>query len=469
MADIASTSTTQAAAAPNLSTEQELNEFREIVWGSNIRLDVFQRWSQGFEFSEFEPSALVQRQGGPCAVIAPVQAFLLKTILSETSSQDFSSLTPDQCKTLLIHAICAILTKCKHDKFRIVTLPEEDSVPSSSVTSASPVQESNTSQVPAESAASTEPSKALPCQSAIEWVPDEFHERLSVNTFDSIEEVEQFYTNNYHILTGNYGVLKFMYTVLLTKKVQNIIAELLDSSEPLIHDTYGCGSQGLINLMLTGEAVPHVWDHDKDVGGLKLRGISQQADVGFLTLMEQLRYCTVGSFYKNPKNSVWVMASETHLTVLFSNEKDLVSKETPSEIARRVFKSYDPDGNNFIPNPVLQDVLSALELVSEPEYVDIMSKKLDPEGLGIILLNAFMDEFFPEEKRSTPDTFDLLHYNGIPRSNVEDKVIYHHGSAILLESDLRSVSISNPMLTCLQTKWPNIEVNWDDSRMPSLN
>lgn len=52
------------------------------------------------------------------------------------------------------------------------------------------------------------------------------------------------------------------------QKVQNIIAELLDSSEPLIHDTYGCGSQGLINLMITGQAVPHVWDHDKDVGGL---------------------------------------------------------------------------------------------------------------------------------------------------------------------------------------------------------
>lgn len=30
--------------------------------------------------------------------------------------------------------------------------------------------------------------------------------------------------------------------------------------------------------------------------------------------MEQLRYCTVGSFYKNPKNAVWVMGSETHLT-----------------------------------------------------------------------------------------------------------------------------------------------------------
>lgn len=35
----------------------------------------------GFEFSEVEPSALVQKQGGPCAVIAPVQAYLLKILL----------------------------------------------------------------------------------------------------------------------------------------------------------------------------------------------------------------------------------------------------------------------------------------------------------------------------------------------------------------------------------------------------
>lgn len=51
-----------------------------------------------------------------------------------------------------------------------------------------------------------------------------------------------------------------------------------------------------------------------------------------------------------------------------------------------------------------------------------MRKRLDPENLGIILLNAFMDEFFPEEKRSMPDTFDLLHYNGIPGSNYGNQV-----------------------------------------------
>lgn len=68
-------------------------------------------------------------------------------------------LTAEQCKLLLIQAICSILKKCKDDKFRIVTLPDEDSVPSSAVASAPvPVPESESSQVPAESSTSTEPS-----------------------------------------------------------------------------------------------------------------------------------------------------------------------------------------------------------------------------------------------------------------------------------------------------------------------
>lgn len=49
---------------------------------------------------------------------------------------------------------------------------------------------------------------------------------------------------------------------------------------------------------------------------IELRGIVEQSEIGFITLMEQMRYCTVGSFYKNPRNPVWVMGSETHLTGL---------------------------------------------------------------------------------------------------------------------------------------------------------
>ena len=37
----------------------------------------------GFVFSPDEPSALVQYEGGPCSVIAPVQAHIFKNIFKE--------------------------------------------------------------------------------------------------------------------------------------------------------------------------------------------------------------------------------------------------------------------------------------------------------------------------------------------------------------------------------------------------
>ncbi|XP_059616859.1 ubiquitin carboxyl-terminal hydrolase MINDY-3 homolog [Phlebotomus argentipes] len=454
----------------DLSTKdrQELRNIRTLLWGSNdVEQTIFERWSQGFEFSELEPSALVQCQGGPCAVIAPVQAFLLKILLMDTPGYSFYDLTADKCRTVLIQAICNILMKCKETKYRIVTLRAAEEAPADEVDAAR-VNAADPDASPSSPPAGEVP-EAPEHQPAV-WDPDQFHERLTIQDMETIDEVEKFYTENPGLLAGQYGVLLFLYSVLATKGIENVVQELNDTSEPLIHGTYGYGSQGLINLMLTGRAVAHVWDNDEDVGGLKLRGINQQSDIGFITTMEQMRYCTVGSFYKNPKNPVWVMASETHLSVLFSTEKRLVSPETPSEIARRVFKSYDPEGNNFIPSVVLQDVLCTLDLVSDKEYVDIMRSKLDPENLGIILLNGFMDEFFPQEKRSMPDTFVLWHYNGIPGSNFGSKVKYNRGVAILLESDLKLMcNISNPMLMCLQTKWPNIEVNWQEMRTPSLN
>ncbi|CAD7000780.1 unnamed protein product [Ceratitis capitata] len=461
------------------SGAQELQEIRKLLWGPTIRVDVFRRWSQGFEFSDTEPSALVQKEGGPCAVIAPVQAYLLKILIMDTPGHFLKDLTQDKCRHMLIQALCTILSKCCTKRYRIVSLPMETCAEAKEVLNTlNDIPDVNIgSNASAETATKEADAPAdLPTTAgtvrvadAREVSSDAYHEGLQVLNFETIEEVEKYYTEHWQVLSGQYGVMLFLYTVLITKNIDNVISELSDTSEPLIHNTYGYGSQALINLMLTGRAVAHVWDNDQDVGGLKLRGINEQSDIGFITLMEQMRYCTVGSFYKNPKNPVWVMGSETHLTVLFSAEKRLVSPETPSELARRVFKSYDPEGNNFIPADVLQDVLAALDLVNEPEYVEIMQKRLDPEGLHIILLNAFMDEFFPQEQRSTPDTFDLMHYNGIPGSNEGNKVHYSKGSAILLESDLKSVCISNPMLTCLQTKWPNIEINWHDMRIPSLN
>lgn len=49
------------------------------------------------------------------------------------------------------------------------------------------------------------------------------------------------------------------------------------------------------------------------------------------------------------------------------------------------------------------------------------------------------------------------------------QVVYQEGNAVLLECDMKCVLESNPMLTCLQTKWPNVEVQWLSGVTPSLN
>lgn len=42
----------------------------------------------GLVFSDDEATALIQYEGGPCAVIAPVQAYLLKRILFSPTAKD---------------------------------------------------------------------------------------------------------------------------------------------------------------------------------------------------------------------------------------------------------------------------------------------------------------------------------------------------------------------------------------------
>lgn len=99
----------------------------------------------------------------------------------------------------------------------------------------------------------------------------------------------------------------------------------------------------------------------------ELRGIDKQNPVGFLALLEHLCYCEVGSFLKSPSHPIWVLGSETHLSVLFSTEPRLVSPETPADQAKRVFRKFDPEGNNFISANSLQDVLAELGLVTDAD------------------------------------------------------------------------------------------------------
>merc|ERR1712136_154756 len=178
--------------------------------------------------------------------------------------------------------------------------------------------------------------------------------------------------------------------------IENILNETDNPESSLIDPIHGHGSQNLINLFLCGQAVSNVFDGDKDLAGLSLRGINDVCTVGFLTLLEKMRYCTVGDYLKRPLYPLWVVGSETHLSLIFSYNTQLVKPIQPREKAEKVFKRFDPQDTGFISHSLLENIMSEVGLVSEPEYVKLMASSLDPEELGVILRSKFMEEFFPD-------------------------------------------------------------------------
>ena len=96
---------------------------------------------------------------------------------------------------------------------------------------------------------------------------------------------------------------------------------------------HGYASQELLNTMLVGRAASNVHDGDKDMGdGFILKGIPRQSDVGFLTFFEHFGYFTVGDNLKRPQVPVWIVCSESHYSVIFATNMDLVKgSKTPTK------------------------------------------------------------------------------------------------------------------------------------------
>ena len=139
---------------------------------------------------------------------------------------------------------------------------------------------------------------------------DTFHTFLTVETFTCVKMLGTYLEDNFSDIFGTkYDIVSFLYSVVLTKGPDNVAAERQDLEESLIGQyrlksvvstinkknfhcldpVHGHGSQSLINLMVTGVATQNVFDGDKDLCGLQLRGISAQSDVGFLSYLECLR------------------------------------------------------------------------------------------------------------------------------------------------------------------------------------
>uniref|UniRef100_A0A8C5EI15 Ubiquitin carboxyl-terminal hydrolase MINDY n=1 Tax=Gouania willdenowi TaxID=441366 RepID=A0A8C5EI15_GOUWI len=450
-------------------------ELLDLVWGrpsaGAVSASIFRRWTQGFVFSENEQTALEQFEGGPCAVIAPVQAFLLKNTLYNRESSNWRQMSEEEQKAALCSTLSEILeSACSSPStgFYLVTWAKGQSPNSSTLRNTETQPTSQTQDVP-------EPETAF---AAEDLGFEQYHSVLHKQAVASVSDLREEVLSLYHTWRGCCGVLLFLYSVILTKGIENIRNEIQDTMEPLIDPVHGHGSQSLVNLLVTGHAVSNVWDGDRECSGMKLHGIQKQASVGFLTLMESLRYCKVGTCLKSPKFPIWILGSETHLSVFFAKEMSLVGPESPSEQARRVFQSFDPEGNKqYIPftsvinwlcfaSTYLMFMFLSLYILS----VSLVKSKLDPESLGIILLGPFLLEFFPDQDSGIPDSFPVYHYNGLKQSNHKEKVEYVEGTALVLGFEDPMVRTDDtPVKRCLQTKWPYIELLWTTDRSPSLN
>jgi len=282
----------------------------------------------------------------------------------------------------------------------------------------------------------------------------------------------------------------------MTKTIDLLKKEIDDeTSLPLIDIAHGHGSQCLTNLLITGFATPHCFDGEKDISGLTLYGIRQQASIGFLSSLEMYRLMEVGWFLKNPKSPIWILGSETHLTVIFSREQSLVEQEdeTTMDKASKIFHKYDTEKNGFISTSLLEQVINEMmqsSLVTTIPTTNQLKQKLDPDNTQIILKTSFIKELFPEDQYKKSNNqlsgplngkpFMIYHYNGLPRSNKDKKVRYASAQAVISDygygNDIPISAVAPvqpgsylPITGVLRTKWPTIELQWDDDAKPSLN
>jgi hypothetical protein len=326
------------------------------LFGASPESQDVARWrTQGFNFSVRASTlfGLSQLYGGPCGILAPVQAFIIKHLLFDTQEPCPPSLenetplapTAQQATEALLSSLAEVIMRAASGPTYIV-------VTGSSL------------------------------------------EALRIQSLNNEAEVRAALRASLPCLQSGIGVLLFVYSVLLTRGIDITKDDMDDREVPLV-GRFGHCCQEAVNLVLTGRAVANVFDGEKELGeggaGLKLRGIDRPQDIGYLTLLEAMRYSKVGEHFKDPKYPIWVVGSASHYTVLFgrdariTHQSDKVKREKKVKAA---FVELDPEENGFVTMDLVPQLLTRLDMGMPP--ADQLTRALDPDGMGICLWQAFL-------------------------------------------------------------------------------
>ncbi|KAL1831186.1 hypothetical protein ACET3Z_000837 [Daucus carota] len=483
-----------------------------MVFGEGVSKDILAQWSnQGIRFSSDTETSmgLVQHEGGPCGVLATIQAFLLKHLLFAQEdlgqatlnvSTDFesrriqcvdpdifASLTEERKLRALIRSLAEMLFLCGNNKHAaIASLSILD------------FEVKGPNNIPKDEIIG----KALEGLSL--ETDSDFQKVLRVTTYTSMDTAVRRIEEMIPLFQSRMGAMLFLISALLSRGLEFVQADRDDPSQPLVTAPFGHASQEIVNLLLSGQAVANVFDGRMDLGGgMFVNGISTNVEVGFLTLLESLNFCKVGQHLKCPKWPIWVVGSESHYTVLFAldtkvqEENELEGRETQ---IRRAFDAQDQSGGGgFISVEGLHQVLRETNINLPSEKLENLS------GAGFIVWNDFwqvllnLDKNLGGVKDSTglmgKKVFDLYHFNGIAKS-VPNGSQGSFGGEIPIQrprltrlkvsvpprwtpeefmADGPSASATNdkdvevsksepaqhaPLVDCIRTRWPRAVCNW---------
>ncbi|KAL9268617.1 Ubiquitin carboxyl-terminal hydrolase MINDY-3-like protein [Drosera capensis] len=445
-------------------SEEEANKLYTMVFGGSLSKEILGQWSnQGIRFSPGPETSmgLVQHEGGPCGVLAAIQAFVLKYLLfvtedlsslesrksqgfasrttftgESTPPEAFSSLTEETKKRALIKSMGEILFRCgNHKQAVIATL----SVLGDKFEG---TDGGNMDEIIA---------KALE-DISIES-PSDVQKFLRVNSYSSSGSAFLRLQAMIPVFQSRMGAMLFLFSALLSRGLDAVQADRDDPSLPLVTAPFGHASQEIVNLLLCGQAVANVFDERIDLGGgMFLKGISMNVDVGFLTLLESLNFCKVGQHLKSPKWPIWVVGSESHYTVLFALEpsvQDENEMEARESQIRRTFDNQDQSGGGgFISMEGFHQVLRETNIQLPSDKVENLC------STGFIVWSEFwralldLDKNLGGMKDSSglmgKKVFDLYHFNGIAKS-------VPNGNQCASASD---VPVQRPRLTKLKVSVP---------------
>ena len=302
---------------PRLISIEDAKGIRKLFFGTKIRGKSFNdAWrNQGFFFTANKTAGfgLVQRNGGPCGVLAAVQACILRRLLFASNAKynlnNISEPSNADLVDALVNALVDIIMICaKTDSGQygrpIVALERERT------------DEDKAEYVPRQTAS---------------YAADGLTEELELHTLRGKEEVENFIRMNLDkfVRPDGPGVVCACVSAVLTRGIENCKQDVDVMAEtPTLIGGHNYANQELVNLLLSGRARSNIFDGTKDMDGLTLRGIGGKPLCGFLTLFEHFGYVAAGSLYKKPDVNIWVVCSESHYTVLFTmeNKEDLDQK-----------------------------------------------------------------------------------------------------------------------------------------------